>query len=102
MEAPRQSTGSSRSITTVCLTRRSQSMKPMVHSTVRPCRKIVSPGGIRLVMVEACYSNREWREIIQIPLGARADRQGIVLSRGQARKACNGDHRCVVGAKFDA
>src|SRR5438046_1234040 len=31
------------SSTTVCLTRRSQSMNPMMHSAVSPCRKIRSP-----------------------------------------------------------
>ena len=42
----RSRTGSSRSSTTVCSTRRSQSMKPMMHWAVRPCRRSGHPAQV--------------------------------------------------------
>src|SRR5687768_2485826 len=100
----------------VCLTRRSHSMKPMMHSTASPCRKMRSPasgvtaelGSVAVLgpLVTLVLDNFGFlsatREIRERPPGPCANRVVFVQTRLQARHARHRDHGGIVGAKLDS
>src|SRR5688500_16674486 len=97
--ARRISAAISTSMTTVCLTRRSQSQMPTMHSMLSGLRKIVSMkrlavGGWRLVGGAA--------ERVERPARGRTDAKVVVLACGQPTVAGVGDHGGIVGAKLGA
>src|ERR1044072_6383481 len=89
--ARRMSVAISRSMMTVCLTRRSHSQMPTMHSTVSALRKILS---IRGVDFSGGVRRRTQRG--QRPARAGADLQLVVLAAGQPAIASVRDHRRVV------
>src|SRR3954470_10760717 len=90
--ARRISAAISRSMMTVCLTRRSHSQMPTMHSTVSELRKILS------ITCRSIGSGamRRRPQRVQRPARAGADLQFVVLAAGQTAIASVRDHRRVV------
>ena len=100
----------------VCLMRRSHSMKPMMHSTARPCRKMRSPasgvaaelGSVWVLGPLVTFVLDKFGFLLTIgkfrqrPLRSRADRRPFMFARLEARHAGHRDHGGIVGAKLDA
>src|SRR6185436_10425431 len=82
----------SRSMMTVCLTRRSHSQMPTMHSTVSELRKILSI----TCRLAGSGAVRRRSQRVQRPARAGADLQFVVLAAGQTAIASVRDHRSVV------
>src|SRR5687767_14434928 len=93
--ARRMSAAISTSMTTVCLTRRSQSQMPTMHSMLSWLRKILS-------IAEALAIGGWAEERIEGPPRGRTDAQIVVLAGGEPTVASVGDHGGIVGAKLGA
>src|SRR5687768_1051432 len=86
--ALRMSAAISTSMTTVCLTRRSQSQMPTMHSMLSWLRKILSMG---------CAGRVQG---VQGPTRGGSDFQIVVLARGEPTVAGVSDHGGIVGAEL--
>src|SRR5262245_58557644 len=88
----------STSMMTVCLTRRSHSQMPTMHSTVKELRKIVSM--TRESLTEERSTDGTQR--IERPACLGTDPQIIVLSSHQTLATCVRNHGRIVGTEFGA
>src|SRR5262245_45601367 len=92
--ALRISAAISMSMITRCLTWRSHSQMPTMHSTVRPVRKILS-------MVTCWFEVAPRRtQFVDGPARTSVDRQTLALAAGQSQIASVRDHGGVVGTEF--